>query len=118
MSAFAIACVSMVAAALVTVLATGVALALRIKRLQQHATTLQHHPTVTALRALAGVQNRLRDLSRTLDEIKSRCRRIGEETAEVAAASALLRLQVERVSFATRLLLDTLVPTLRGSLAD
>lgn len=109
---------AMLVVAFVLLAATAVPLFLRARALQRRLQTLKEHPTLRALRKAQTLADRLHDLPATLAAIRARSTRIAEAVAELLAASAVLDLEVDRVSFATKLLLQTFVPTLRGSMAD
>ncbi len=118
MSAYLIAFLIMFGASIVVVAAALTPLVLRGIALARRSRKLSEHPTLVAIREAQAVAEKFRGLQVPLQEIKERSVRIAQVSAELIATSALLRLQVDRISFATRLLLQTLVPTLRGSLAD
>ena len=118
MSAIAIASVVMLAVSLILILASGVPVAIRAQRAQRRARKLGQHPTLIALRSLETSMEQLRGLQPRIEEIRARSARIAQDAVELAATSGALGLQVDRVAFATRLLLSTFVPTLRGSMAD
>jgi hypothetical protein len=88
---------------------------LRSKRLSE---AVAAHPTLLALRRAQAIGAQMSALRPQAALIRTRCQRIAESYAQIAAVSALLGLEVDRVSFATRLLLGIIVPTLRGSMAD
>lgn len=118
MSVYLIAFFSMLAAAIIVVGVSAFGAVRRTLAVRRRAKELQVHPTVIALRAAPAVAERLQGLPERLEEISARVERIGIATTELSGTSAVLRLQVDRVGFATRLLLETFVPTLRGSMAD
>ena len=118
MSIFLIAFLASLAMALVVLGVSGAAVFRRVLLLHRRSKRLQRHPTLIALRAARTVGGKLDGLQPRLEEIGARWERIAASTAELMGTSALLRLQVDRIGFATRLLLDTFVPTLRGSMAD
>ena len=118
MSAYAIAFLSMLGASLLVVSATAAMAARPVFALQRRARAFEQHPTLVALRESAALGDKLRGLQGSLVEIRARSARIAEATADLIATSGMLRLQVDRISFATRLLLGTFVPTLRGSMSD
>jgi hypothetical protein len=108
----------MLAAAIVVVGVSAFSVLRRALVLRRRSKELQGHPTVIALRAANTLAEPLQGLPKRLQEISERVERIVEAATELIGTSAVLRLQVDRVGFATRLLLETFVPTLRGSMAD
>ncbi len=118
MSVYLIAFLGMLAVAIFVVGVSAFGALRRVLVLRRRAKELQGHPALIALRAAPTVAERLKGLPERLAEITARAERIGIATTELIGTSAVLRLQVDRVGFATRLLLETFVPTLRGSMAD
>jgi hypothetical protein len=107
----------MLAVAAILMLVAALLAASRVRRLLRRVAALERHPTLVAMRGFAGVQAKLDPLRSTVEAIRERSGQIGADIASIMESSAVLRLQVGRVSFATVLLLQTLVPTLRGSLS-
>jgi len=118
MNVYVIAFFSMAAAAIVVVGVSAFSVLRRALSLRRRAKELQGHPTVIAFRAAHTLAEPLRGLPQRLQEISKRVERIAAAATELIGTSAVLRLQVDRIGFATRLLLETFVPTLRGSMAD
>jgi hypothetical protein len=118
MSTFLIAFLAMAGALLVVLLATGIPVLRRMLALRKRSKALQTHRTLVALRSVQGLGTTMQGMPARLDGISARSERIAESVGALLASSAMLRLQVDRVSFATRLFLETFVPTLRGSMAD
>jgi type III secretory pathway component EscR len=118
MNPFLIALLAMIAVALIVAGVGAVALLRSVLAISRHAKALQQHPTVVALRSLEATKQRFTDLPAKVQEIRARCADISQIIGELMATSTLLQLQVDRVGFATELLLKTLVPTLRGSMSD
>ena len=118
MNAYFIAFLAMVVASLAVLGATGIPVLRRALATQRRMRALQDHPTLLALLQAQNAQSVVTDVQAKVEMIRSRSVRIGEAIGELLATSALLRLQVDRVSFATKLLLQTFVPTLRGSMSD
>ena len=118
MTAYLIAFLSSLAVALIVLGVSGCGVLRRALLLRRRSKNLQRHPTLVALRAASTVGDRLDGLQPRLEEIRARSERIAAAITELIGTSAVLRLQVDRISFATRLLLETFVPTLRGSMAD
>jgi hypothetical protein len=117
-SVYLIAFLAMLAAAIAVVGVSAFSVLRRALVLRRRSKGLQRHPTVIALRAARTLAEPLQGLPQRLSEISERVERIVDATTELIGTSAVLRLQVDRVGFATRLLLETFVPTLRGSMAD
>ncbi len=118
MSPFLIAFLVMLAIAIVVIAVSGISLLLRLLAVQRAVKALQQHPTVVALRQAEAAAQLMREMQAKIATIHQRGARIAEASASLAATSALYRLDVDRMSFATKLLLATIVPTLRGSMAD
>mgnify|MGYP001286682756 FL=1 len=118
MSVYLIAFLSMLAAAVIIVGVSALSVLRRALVLRRRSKELQGHPTVIALRAAHALGEPLQGLPQRLQEISERVERIVVAATELIGTSAVLRLQVDRVGFATQLLLETFVPTLRGSMAD
>ncbi|MBV8263430.1 MAG: hypothetical protein JOY87_06385 [Candidatus Eremiobacteraeota bacterium] len=118
MSPYAIAGLVMIASAILIVLVTGLIAAVRTLRLMRRAQALAKHPTLVAAQGFSAVQARLEVVRSKAEAIKARRATIAADIAELMESSAALRLQVDRVGFATVLLLQTFVPTLRGSMSD
>jgi hypothetical protein len=101
---------------IVAVSAFGVLRAtLRTKRLSD---AVAAHPTLATLRRAQAISAQLSGLQAQVAQIRARSSRIAESAAQLTAVSAIFGLEVDRISFATRLLLGTFIPTLRGSMAD
>jgi len=118
MSVYLIAFLGILAAAIVVIGVSALSVLRRALALRRRSKELQGHPTLIALRAAHSVADRLHELPQRIEEIGARVERITVAATELIGTSALLRLQVDRVGFATQLLLETFVPTLRGSMAD
>jgi hypothetical protein len=118
MSAFLIAFLAMAGASLVVLAVTGIPVLGRLLVLRKRSKALQTHRTLIALRSAQRLSTTMQGMPARLDAISERSERIGEAVGALLASSAMLRLQVDRVSFATRLFLETFVPTLRGSMVD
>ncbi len=118
MNPFLIALLAMIAVALIVAGVGAIQLLRSVLAISRHSKALQQHPTLVALRSLEATKQRFTDLPAKIQEIRARCADIGQIMAELAATSTLLQLQVDRISFATELLLKTFVPTLRGSMSD
>ena len=118
MSAYALAGLIMIAVSIIIVLATGLTAGMRMLRLLRRSQALAKHPTLVAARDFSAIQDRFDAIRASAETIKARREMIGADIAALMEASAALRLQVDRVGFATVLLLQTFVPTLRGSMSD
>ncbi|MDQ6766679.1 MAG: hypothetical protein M3Z41_02625 [Candidatus Eremiobacteraeota bacterium] len=118
MNAYLVSFLAMLAVAFMLLAAAAISVFLRARALQRRVQTLKEHPTLGALRKAQTLADRLHDLPATVAAIRARSTHIAEAVAELLATSAVLDLEVDRVSFATKLLLQTFVPTLRGSMAD
>jgi hypothetical protein len=118
MSPYLVAFLAMLGGAAIVLLATVLPAALRVRRLLRRIAALERHPTMVAMRDVRDVQAKLDPVRSCLDAIRGRSDQIGADIAAIMESSASLRLQVGRVSFATVLLLQTFVPTLRGSMSD
>jgi hypothetical protein len=93
-------------------------LAMRVNVVVGRVRALMEHPTLVAFRETQALGERMRAIQAPLEEIRARSARIAEVSAQLLASSGMLRLQVDRISFATRLMLETFVPRLRGSMVD
>lgn len=118
MSAFAIAFVVMLIVSIVAIAAAAVYVAIRIRRLAGRIQSLQEHPTIVSARGFQAVAARADALRSKVEPFKERWDLISSDIAALMEASAAFRLHVGRASFATGLLLQTFVPTLRGSMSD
>jgi hypothetical protein len=108
----------MSAAAVVIVLAAAIILLRTALRTKRASDAIQAHPTIVALKGAQAIGDQLRGLGDQVARIRVQGMHIAQSMAQISAAAALLDLEVDRVSFATRLLLKTFIPTLRGSMAD
>ncbi len=108
----------MLAAAFVIVMVGAVVLLRTALRTKRASDAIQAHPTVIALQSAQAIGDRLSGLGDQVAKIRIQAAHIMESAAQISAVAALLDLEVDRVSFATRLLLKTCIPTLRGSMAD
>jgi hypothetical protein len=117
-STIAIAAIFLVVLALALITVAALIAVLRVRRFIARTRALREHPVLTQLRSMSEITDKLQRVGQSMTAIKDRTAAIAEATASIAASSAVLRLEVGRVSFATRLLLETLVPTLRGVMAD
>jgi hypothetical protein len=90
----------------------------KARSLERRVRALQTHPALLALRQAQSISEQVQRLQAPMSEIRARLRRIAERLAEMGEAAALMDLDVGRMTFATRMLLETFVPTLRGSMAD
>lgn len=106
------------ALALIFIAISALIMLRRVAALRRRVNALQTHPTLLALKAAQAIQASLAGVPDEIAAIRARSLRIAGSMAELLSASALLQLSVDRVSFATTLLLKTFVPTLRGSMAD
>lgn len=118
MSIYAAICLGMLAVALVIVAVTAMPVLRKLQANRRGLAVIQTHPTLVALRQAQAIGDRVSGLKTSVDEIRARTLRIAQSAARIVSASAQLQLEVDRVSFATRLMLQTFVPTLRGSMAD
>jgi len=82
---------------------------LRISALNKRARRLESHPTLAAARRFSSVAASLDGVGERFAIAGDRLARIGESSAQIASAGALLGLNVDRVAFATRLFLSTFV---------
>jgi len=118
MSTVAIVAAILGAAAVALVVVSAVIATLRARRFITRTRLLREHPLLKELRSTSEITDKLQRASRSMTTIRDRGAAIATAAASIAASSAVLRLEVGRVSFATRLLLETLVPSLRGIMAD
>ena len=109
---------ALLAAAFVVVVVGAVVLLRTALRAKRASEAISVHPTIVALSSAQAIGEQLSGLGDQVAQIRIRAMHIGESAARISAVSALLDLEVDRVSFATRLLLKTCIPTLRGSMAD
>jgi len=117
-NAYLISFLVMSGVSLAIIAVTLIPFAMRIGVAVRRVRTLTQHPTLVALREVQALAERMREIQAPLDDIRERSARIAEASAQLLASSGMLRLQVDRISFATRLMLQTFVPRLRGSMAD
>jgi hypothetical protein len=92
--------------------------ALRAVALVKRAKALEVHPSVRALNSLGNEAASLGVAASKLGAMQNRFDDIADHVAEIAAAAAMMNLSIDRVAFATRLLLQTFVPTLAGIVSD
>lgn len=118
MSVAALTGLSVCLAALVFVFIAAIWLGLRATRLAKRVHALESHPTLVVLRSAGNARDRLHGVGQEIAASRERLRRIGTSLAQIAASAALLDLSIDRVAFATRLFLQTFLPTLRGSMRD
>jgi hypothetical protein len=117
MSIAAIAGLSACTAAAIAIAVFAIATALRATALARRARRLNAHPVLPTLQRLANESARFQTIFAGKSFLVERFRQIGADVAAIAAAGALMDLNVNRIAFATELLLRTFVPTLRGSMA-
>lgn len=91
---------------------------LRISALNKRARRLESHPTLAAGRRFSSVAARFSGVGERFAIAGDRLARIGESSAQIASAAAVLGLNVDRVAFATRLLLSTFMPAMAGVMAE
>jgi len=96
----------------------GISLIVRLSNLNRRLQAAQNHPTLRAIRAAQGLDTRINAVRSRAEAVAARSARVREATEQIVDTYSLYGLQVERISFATRLLLQTFVPTLRGSMSD
>lgn len=104
------------AASAATIAGALLAVMLRLRRLAEHARRIAVHPIAVTLATWRGGRSESASLNTSrLRAAVGRLRRANVNIARAAAASVRLGLDIDRVAFTVRLLLETFAPSLKGS---
>lgn len=118
MTAFAVAGLIVIALVCLFAGVNAFILARRVRELRLQVKTLRDHPVLLSLRRIGRIQASLASVPERIALVGERAERIALRLAEIGAAWELLGREVNRVSWATKLMLVSLLPAMRGFFAD
>jgi hypothetical protein len=98
---------SLLVAAMIFVLLATLMLGLRAARIGKRASAIRQHPTLLALRQFDEQATKLNSALSQLPALGGRFAAIAHSVVQLSVAAGLLDLNIDRVAFATRLLLRT-----------
>ena len=117
MSAAEVAGLVMIAVALVAVVAAAISTLVRALAVRRRLTAIAARPAVRAVAGIAEDSKRIAASAAPLRSLGERLDRINADMMDAAAAGARLGLDVRAIAGAVEDLLETLVPSLRGTQA-
>lgn len=100
----------------VFIAAGTIVLALKSAAIGRRTLLIESHPTILALRHAGVISASLAHVPGRIQQSVQRFAKIANSLASIGSSAAVVSLNIERVAFATRMLLQTFVPTLRGAM--